>query len=238
MPRTVAYFSGCAANYVDPDVGRAVVQVLERNGILVTYPEQRCCGMPHLGQSRMTAVLDRARFNMRSLTQESGDIVTACTSCALMIKHYYPRLLHTEEAEAISGRTYDIVEYLSLLHEQGSLDTDFTGIHGTFIYHAPCHLKSLGEQLIEHRLKLLGEIPGLSVNQADRGCCGLAGSFGASRQNRVLSLQIGAGLFEALQQMPDCQVLTECPGCKLQIEWGTGVSVIHPIQLFEQAYLL
>lgn len=237
MPRTVAYFSGCAANYVDPDVGRAVVHVLERNGILVTYPDQRCCGMPHLGQSRMTAVLDRARFNMRSLTQESSDIVTACTSCALMIKHYYPKLLNTEEAKATSIRTYDVVEYLGLLHEQGKLDTDFTGIHGTFIYHAPCHLKAFGQRLVEQRLKLLGEIPGLSVNQMDRGCCGLAGSFGASRQNRTLSLQIGTGLFEALQQTPDCQVLTECPGCKLQIEKCAGVSVTHPIQLFQEAYV-
>jgi glycerol-3-phosphate dehydrogenase subunit C len=238
MSRTVAYFSGCAANYVDPDIGRAVVRVLEKNGILVNYPEQKCCGMPHLGQSRMNAVLDRARFNVNSLTQESGDIVTSCSSCALMIKHYYPRLLNTEEAEAISRRTYDIIEYLVLLHEQGSLDTDFTDTHGNFVYHAPCHLKSLGEQLTERRLKLLSAIPGLSVDQVDRGCCGLAGSFGASKRNRAQSLQIGAGLFEALRGTPDCQVLTECPGCKLQIEQGAGISVIHPIQLFERAYLL
>ncbi|UCG82008.1 MAG: hypothetical protein JSW38_07230 [Dehalococcoidia bacterium] len=238
MIRTVAYFSGCTANYVDPDIGRAVVHVLEKNGILVNYPEQKCCGMPHLGQSRMNAVLDRARFNVSSLTREGGDIVTACTSCALMIKHYYARLLDTEEAEAISRRTYDVIEYLGLLHELGSLDTDFTGIHSNFVYHAPCHLKSLGEIPIEQRLKLLSEIPGLSINRLDRGCCGLAGSFGAYRRNRARSRQIGAGLFEALRETPDCQVLTECLGCKLQIEQGAGVSVIHPIQLFERAYLL
>jgi Fe-S oxidoreductase len=238
MLRTVAYFSGCTANYVDPDIGRAVVHVLEKNGILINYPEQKCCGMPHIGQSRMNAVLDRAQFNVHSLTREGGDIVTTCTSCALMIKHYYPRLLNTEEAEAISSRTYDVIEYLGLLHEQGNLDTDFTGIHGNFVYHAPCHLKSLGERPIEQRLMLLTEIPGLSINRLDRGCCGLAGSFGAYRRNRARSLQIGAGLFEALRETPNCQVLTECPGCKLQIEQNARVSVIHPIQLFERAYLL
>ena len=143
--------------------------------------------MPQLGQSRLTSALDRARFNVRSLSREAGDIVTACTTCALMIKHYYPILLNTDEAKAISRRTYDIGEYLVLLQEQGNLNTSFSAVSGTYIYHAPCHLRSLGERLIEQRLRLLRQIPGFSITQADGGCCGLAGSFGTARRNRALS---------------------------------------------------
>jgi len=238
MRATVVYFSGCAANYVDPDVGRAAVRVLERNSLVVSYPRQRCCGMPQLAHGKLKGAEDRARFNVASLARAPGDIVTACTSCALMLKHYYPRLLGTAEAEAVSSRTYDLGEYLVLLQEKGLLDTDFQAISGTFLYHAPCHLKSLGAGLVERRLRLLGQIPGISIAQVDRGCCGFAGGFGVIRQNRALSLQIGTGLLEALRQTTGCRAVTECPGCKLQIEGEAGIPVIHPVQLLQQAYCL
>src|SRR4029453_12706172 len=44
--RTVAYFHGCAAQEFEPEVGAAVVRVLERNGARVTFPKQGCCGLP------------------------------------------------------------------------------------------------------------------------------------------------------------------------------------------------
>jgi Fe-S oxidoreductase len=34
---------------------------------------------------------------------------------------------------------------------------------------------------------------------------------------------------------PD-KAVTDCGGCKLQIEAGTGVQAIHPIVLLDQAY--
>jgi glycerol-3-phosphate dehydrogenase subunit C len=43
---TVAYFHGCAAQEFEPEVGAAVVRVLERNGARVTFPKQGCCGCP------------------------------------------------------------------------------------------------------------------------------------------------------------------------------------------------
>ena len=156
----VVFFSGCAANYTDPDVGRATVLVLERNGFIVSYPEQRCCGTPLLRHGDLRTVLDRARFNIRSFSRLEADIVTACTTCALTLKHYYPRLLGTAEADAVARRTYDIGEYLVLLHERGHLDTGFATIPGAFVYHAPCHLKAMGPGLVKRRLRLLGLIPG------------------------------------------------------------------------------
>lgn len=236
MSQEVLYFSGCVANYADVDIGRAAVHVLERNRMVVRYPEQRCCGMPQLGQGNLAAVLARVRFNVRSLSRGNTDIVTSCTSCALMLKHYYPLLLSTDEVQAISTRTYELIEYLVMLRDRGNLDTDFRAVSGRFLYHAPCHLKALGTALIQRRLKLLAQIPQAWVAQVDRGCCGLAGSFGLSRRNRRLSVQIGLDLFKSFRQMPGCKALTECPGCRLQIRRGAGVAVLHPIELLQQAY--
>jgi len=41
-----ALFYTCPVNYNDPEVGQAVVKVLEHNGIEVAIVEERCCGQP------------------------------------------------------------------------------------------------------------------------------------------------------------------------------------------------
>jgi glycerol-3-phosphate dehydrogenase subunit C len=155
-----------------------------------------------------------------------------------MLKRFYPRLLGSEEAEALAARVYDLGEYLVLLRERGGLDTEFRPVSETYLYHAPCHLKSLGEGAVERRLRMLRQVPGVSIADLDRGCCGLAGSFGMTKESRALSRQIGSDLFDALRESPGCRVLTECPGCKLQIEKEAGVEVIHPAQLLKEAYSL
>jgi glycerol-3-phosphate dehydrogenase subunit C len=38
--RTVAYFHGCTTQEYEPEVGTALVRVLERSGVRVTYPRQ------------------------------------------------------------------------------------------------------------------------------------------------------------------------------------------------------
>jgi glycerol-3-phosphate dehydrogenase subunit C len=235
---TVIYFSGCAAKYSDLDVGQSAVLVLERNGFTVDHPEQKCCGMPMLRHGKFKAALSWARFNVSSFIQAKGDIVTTCPTCTLALKHYYPRLLGTVESEKVAGRTYDIAEYLNISRIKGYLDTDFARISTTLLYHTPCHLKALNPKLVEDRIALLRQIPAASVFQLAEGCCGFAGSFGALRQNRSISTQVGACLFEKIKQTAGCQVVTDCPGCKLQISHGANVSVIHPIQILKKAYRL
>jgi glycerol-3-phosphate dehydrogenase subunit C len=232
----VVYFSGCAAKLIDPDVGQSTVLVLERNGFTVNHPEQKCCGMPMLRQGNLKAFLKLARFNITALAKTENDIVSTCPTCTLALKHYYPKLLGTAEAERVAKHTHDIAEYLNMLRIGGHLDTDFARVSTSLLYHAPCHLKTLSRELVGHRIKLLEEIPGASVMQLQSGCCGFAGSFGALRRNRPFSMQIGANLFEKIKQVSDCQVVTDCPGCKLQISHCAKVPVIHPVQVLRQAY--
>jgi glycerol-3-phosphate dehydrogenase subunit C len=153
-----------------------------------------------------------------------------------MLRRFYPRLLGSEEAETVAGRAYDLGEYLVLMQARGSLDMKFCSVPETYLYHTPCHLRSLGDGLVGSRLRMLRQVPDVSIVELDRGCCGLAGSFGMARGNRALSRQIGSDLFDAVRESPGCRVLTECPGCKLQIEREAGVEVLHPAQLLGKAY--
>lgn len=87
--RSAAYFAGCTAGYLFPQVGRATVEVLERNGVTVHVPPQQCCGMPHLVEGDRTATLERARSNLDQLlasVRAGNDLVCSCPTCGYFIK--------------------------------------------------------------------------------------------------------------------------------------------------------
>jgi len=214
------------------------VLVLEHNGLHPVFPSQNCCGVPPLFYADTRAFTRQAEANVRSLGRENCDIVTACTSCALALKHDYPRWLKTEQAQAMAVRTYDVMEYLTILKTAGCLDTAFHRLELKLLYHAPCHLKALGKELIENRLALLNSIPGVSATWIDRGCCGMSGTFGMKRVNYEMSMMIGRALLEEIEQSAPDAVITDCPACKMQIDQGTTVRVLHPVQIIQQAYRL
>ena len=88
--RTVAYFAGCSAGYLFPEVGRATVEVLEHNGVTVYVPPQQCCGMPHLAEGERKAALECVRFNTDQLlaSVEAGDdLICSCPTCGYFMKN-------------------------------------------------------------------------------------------------------------------------------------------------------
>jgi glycerol-3-phosphate dehydrogenase subunit C len=88
--RKIAYFAGCTANYLFPEVPRAVVEVFHFNGIEVFYPEQKCCGMPSMLEGDRQLTLEFVKHNMDSLADAvaSGyDIVCSCPTCGFMLRN-------------------------------------------------------------------------------------------------------------------------------------------------------
>jgi glycerol-3-phosphate dehydrogenase subunit C len=236
--KRIAYFAGCVVNHVDPKVGKSTIQVLRRQGFRPMLLDEKCCGIPQLAVGNLPEFLKHAEFNVRSMLEADCDIVTACTSCAMAIKRDYPERLKTTEAEKVSKRTYDVMEYLAMLEAGNALDTDLHPLNLSLVYHAPCHLKVLGEELVDARLKVLRAIPGLSVRRVERGCCGMGGTFGTKRSNYPISMGIGQPLFDGIAELAPDLVATDCPGCQMQIQHGTGLTVVHPIQVVGQAYSL
>jgi glycerol-3-phosphate dehydrogenase subunit C len=90
LNRKVAYFAGCTANYLFPDVPKAAVDVLQHNGFEVYYPEQKCCGMPSLLEGDRRLTMEFVRFNLDRLAEavEDGyDIVCSCPTCGFMLRN-------------------------------------------------------------------------------------------------------------------------------------------------------
>ncbi|WP_237754206.1 heterodisulfide reductase-related iron-sulfur binding cluster [Geobacter sp. OR-1] len=85
----VAYFAGCSAGYLFPQIGQATVEVLEHNGVNVYVPPQECCGMPHLVEGDRNTTLRRVQANMGNLLeslQAGDDLVCSCPTCGYLMK--------------------------------------------------------------------------------------------------------------------------------------------------------
>lgn len=87
--RKVAFFAGCTGQYLFPEVPRAAVEVLRKNGIEVYFPEQRCCGMPSILEGDRDLTFEFVNFNVEHLIRavEAGyDIICSCPTCGYMLK--------------------------------------------------------------------------------------------------------------------------------------------------------
>ncbi|MDZ7761653.1 MAG: heterodisulfide reductase-related iron-sulfur binding cluster, partial [Desulfovermiculus sp.] len=85
----VAYFAGCTAGFLFPQVAKAAVAVLEHNNIKVHVPPQQCCGMPTLLEGEKNSTLQRAGLNLESLLgkiDEGYDLVCSCPTCGYLMK--------------------------------------------------------------------------------------------------------------------------------------------------------
>ena len=237
--KKVAFYAGCFANYYYPGVGKATVKILHKNGIEVIVPDQVCCGLPMMAKGNIKGAYKNMEYNTRVLSRLVSDgyvIITTCSSCGLMIRRDYPRLLASEEAKLVSQNLYHISEYLLKLYDRGELNTDFRPIPQTVFYHTPCHLRA--QEIDSPSVKMLKLIPGITIKHVSNECCGMGGAYGYEKVNYELSKEIANKLYSEIRENPTDRIVTDCGGCKLQIEAGTGVKVDHPTILIQEAYNL
>jgi glycerol-3-phosphate dehydrogenase subunit C len=118
--------------------------------------------------------------------------------------------------------------------DAGTLNTEFQTANMHLAYHAPCHQKSQG--IGRPWFHLLRQIPGVTVDDIDAGCCGMSGTFGFKQEKYEVSMAIGRQLFDRINASQPEMVATECATCQMQIEHGTTYKAIHPAEIMLQAY--
>jgi len=231
----VALFATCSVEYHDPATGKAAVAVLETNGVEVTLPAQRCCGMPYLDGGAVTEAKRLIADNVKSLAEEvrqGREIVVPGPTCSYMLKQEYPWLDGSEDAHLVAAHTRDLFEYLAALHEQGRLDTRFPNAPGTIAYQLPCHLKA---QNMGTRSADVLRLTGSPVEVIER-CSAVDGTWGMKKEYFELSMKLAGPLFRDVEQAKPERVATDCPLAALQIHQGTGRVARHPIQILAEAY--
>ncbi len=223
-------------NFNEPDVGKACVQVLERNGVKVACPEQRCCGMPFLDGGDLESTKKNAQANVASLhalVKEGHDIVVPGPTCSYMLKREYPALIKGEAVQEVAARTFDICEYLMALHAEGKLDTKFVRGVGRVGYQMPCHLRAQNIGFKSRDLMQL--VPDTTVQVIEK-CSAIDGTWGLKQQYFDLSLKVANPLLREIREARPDLMVSDCSLAGLQIQQGTGRKSLHPIQVLQIAY--
>jgi glycerol-3-phosphate dehydrogenase subunit C len=233
----VVYFHGCSTNYMLPEIGRQTVAILEHNGFEVVLPEQKCCGLPLIGNGEIEEAAGWARFNVEQLrpyAERSIPIVFTSTSCSLTVKSEYGHLLGIPGAHAVGAQCYDLFEFLLQCHEQGKLRTDFQPMQEELPYHQPCHQRVQG--IGTPAVRLLRLIPGVKAWNVDAGCCGASGTHGFKREKYDLAMAVGRNLGDALRTAGGHRTVSDCEACRWQMEHVSGKPAVHPLTVLFEAY--
>jgi FAD/FMN-containing dehydrogenase/Fe-S oxidoreductase len=234
----VAFFVDVFPNYFDQELAEAVVAVLHQAEVNVFVPPgQRGSGMPALVVGDVDHARDLALANLRVLGNavRDGYTVVCCEpTAALMLRQEYLKLTDDLDAALVAENTMDLGQYLGGLRARGQLPRPEHPIRARVGYHQPCHLRAL--DVGTPGLDLIREIPELDVEFIDRGCSGMAGTFGLTREHFRTSLRAGRGLLTRLRGV-DLEIgATECGACRMQMEQGVTKRTLHPVKLLSLSY--
>jgi glycerol-3-phosphate dehydrogenase subunit C len=230
-----ALFYTCPINYNEPEVGQAIVKVLEHNNVEVAIVEERCCGQPQLDGGEMDKALGKMRFNIgriRRMVDQGYDVLVPEPTCGMMLKKEYPSFFPSE-MEGLSAHIFEVTEYLMRLNGEGKLEKNFANQPGKLAYHMPCHLKyqAIGQQTLQ-LLRLISD----DVVFVDKGCSGMDGTWGMKKEYFEASLKVARGLIQGMRDAQPATCVTDCAMSGVQITQGTGLQVLHPYQVLAEAY--
>jgi len=197
MRMTVGLFIPCYIDQFYPSVGIATLQLLEKAGVTVAYPpNQTCCGQPmaNSGFEHLTGGCNELFVKNFS---DYDYIVSPSGSCVLHIKEHLHDEKHEEQAKAIRGKVYELVEFLTDVLKIEKLDARFphrTGLHQSCHGQRGLHLSQMSELVappFSKPEKLLHMVEGLEIVPLDRvdECCGFGGTFCVAEE--AVSVKMG-----------------------------------------------
>jgi len=233
--RRVALMTGCAQRVLDTDINDATIRILRRHGCEVVVAQGAgCCGalthhMGKTGDSRAAAARN-IRAWMKEVNGAGLDAIVINTSgCGTVVKDYGHMLRNeelAEEAVTISTLAKDISEVLSDIKLVHRVIPDLR-----VAYHATCSLQY--GQRIRFTPKKLLKAAGFTVIESSDShtCCGSAGTYNLMQPE--ISNQLKERKVKALESgVPDL-IAAGNIGCMMQISSGTGLPVIHTVQLLD-----
>jgi len=229
--RPVALFNDTFTNHYDPEIGIAALEVLERGGCSVDVVRPGCCGRPLISQGLLAQAGAQAAKIVDGLwpiANRGGKILFLEPSCLSAVKEDIPSLLRGEQ----QTKARAVATACTLFEEfAGGLDLPLRAGPQRVLLHGHCHQKSMG--LLDASKALLLKIPGATVVDLDAGCCGMAGSFGYTREHYDVSVAIAnRKLLPAVKEMQPGDVLA-APGtsCRHQVAGLSSVVAHHPAVL-------
>ncbi|HEY4141917.1 MAG TPA: glycolate oxidase subunit GlcF [Pseudolabrys sp.] len=235
----VALLYGCINPVLAPSSNDAAIRMLNRNGIEVVIARgEACCGslVHHMGREEQA--MAQARNNIDAWTAEiTGEgldaILVTVSGCGTTVKDY-GFMFRAEEAYAakasrVSALAKDITEYLATL--------DVKPVRAakplTVAYHSACSLQH-GQRVVREPKELLSKF-GFVVKDVPEGhlCCGSAGTYNILQPE--LAQQLRDRKVANIERLKPDVIAAGNIGCITQIGSGTGIPMVHTIELLDWA---
>ncbi|HUK99314.1 MAG TPA: (Fe-S)-binding protein [Nitrospirota bacterium] len=238
----VAFFPGCMLNYIYPDAGVAIVDILLANDVEVILPEDLfCCGIAAAASGDFRVAQFLAERNVNTLTADSFDaVITGCASCGATLKHEYGLIIDDPSVkqrwQKMSEKVYDIAQYLTTF----GYSRQFGEIQAKITYHDPCHLVR-GMGVSKEPRQVLNAIPGVELAEMKDAnkCCGCGGTFSLTHYD--IAREINDEKLDNAERTGAEILLTGCSGCRMHISDGLSqrnskMRVMHTAEFIAQAY--
>lgn len=229
---TVTLFIPCFVDLMYPKVGISIVEILERLGHRIDYPEDlTCCGQPAFN----SGFWDEARkvaLPVLERLKNAEAVVIASGSCGAMLKVFYPELFagtrHEAAAQELSAKCYEFSDFLTT--KLGVTDLGAAFPHKVTI-HDGCHgLRELG--LKKGARDLLGKVRGLELVEMKEAetCCGFGGTFAAKFP--MISTAMGEVKCASAFDTGADYIVSNDSSCLMHVQGlltkqGSGLKTIH-----------
>jgi len=230
-------FADTFTEFEDPDIGMAALDVLDAAGLGGRLAPHACCGRPLISQGRLREARKLAAANVHALydlAERGTAIVFVEPSCLSAVREDAPGLLRGElqrRARVVAGAAVLFEEYLERELAAGRAALRLGNGPAKVQLHPHCHQRSMG--LAAPAKALLARIPGAQVTDLDAGCCGMAGSFGYTRDHYEVSRAIGERKLLPAARALDAHSTLVAGGtsCRHQVAHFAGVRALHPAVL-------
>lgn len=218
----VAVMAGCTANFLYPQIGHALVRVLNALRYDVVVPKgEVCCGAPHMAMGLADGAARMAEKNAATFKRLSAEaVVSPCPTCVHVIRQEYADrfgggIAHAVDAMQVLG---DHSEELLRLARNGRGGSGERGVadeasRAPVVFHDPCHALYYLKVKEEPR-RILRSLEYTLIEPKERGCCGFGGTF--RLLNPELSESMTKGKAAAFGGAG--LIATSCPNCVFQLK--------------------
>lgn len=234
----VAYYISCTTDILYPQVGEAVIEVLEACGYEV-YPllDGTCCGVPQTGYGHKERAKEMALRNMQAVPADINFVVNDCATCGSALQEYEELFEGTEHAELAKQFSQKMIDISAFLVQHAQIP-EGEKLKLRVTYHEPCHL-GRAQNIKEEPRKLITQSVTDFTEMANPGrCCGGAGTFGITHFE--LSQKVLQRKISEIEETGAEAVVTGCPACRMQIAFGLEsyykkMMIYHPVELIAKS---
>ena len=246
LKERAVFYAGCLIDFAYPEMGEALVKILNKGGIEVVFPDdQTCCGAPARYSGAYEVAAKNAADNIEALLAERADyVVSACPTCTVALDHEFIATFQSlgqsknmARARELSAKVIDFSTLVKKLVDEGRLTLKEGETLGKITYHDSCHLKRTmhaekpPRELLEKAGYEIAEMFECDI------CCGMGGSY--SLKLPEVSAPILQRKLKNIKDTGAPVVAMDCPGCVMQIRGGMDqdgapVQVRHTVELLAE----